>query len=84
MLFIHSLLSPNSGDPCFDEAIIGEEDGGTGHGNPNRTVSELHMDNCTELETYNFFAYSQVSFALTFLAAGLWVVGEFVVKLDLH
>ena len=62
-----------AGDPCFEEAV--DTDLG-GHGNPNRTVSDLDLDECTELKTYDYFEGSEVSFALTFLFAGLWAVGK--------
>ena len=55
------------GDPCYEEA--GEID-------ERRTVSELNLDNCTDLETYDYFTGSEAPFALTFSAAGLWTVGR--------
>ena len=55
------------GDPCYEEA--GEVD-------ERRTVSELNLDNCTDLETYDYFDGSEAPFALTFSAAGLWTVGR--------
>ncbi|XP_072031527.1 dual oxidase 2-like [Amphiura filiformis] len=41
----------------------------------NRTVSEFDMDECTGLQTYDYFTHSQISFALTFAGAGIWIVG---------
>ena len=42
----------------------------------NRTISELDLEECTGFKTYDFFTNSEVSFALTFAAIGMWIVGE--------
>ena len=38
-------------------------------------LSELDMENCTSPESYDYFTGSEVSFALSFLAIGLFAVG---------
>ena len=40
-------------------------------------LSQYEMENCTKLETYDYFDGSEVSYALTFSFIGLFVVGEF-------
>ena len=68
-----TLCISSSGDPCWDESVDIQRGG---HGNENRTVSEFDMDKCTDLKTYDYFNHSENSYALTFAAVGLWIVGE--------
>ncbi|XP_030832129.1 dual oxidase 1 isoform X2 [Strongylocentrotus purpuratus] len=61
-------------DPCYDQHPFEGE---------NRTISENDMENCTKLQTFDYFEGSEVSYALSFLALGIWVVGVVAVLLIL-
>jgi len=39
-------------------------------------LSETDMEECSPPESYDYFTGSEVSFALTFLAVGLFAVGK--------
>ncbi|XP_071953912.1 dual oxidase 2-like isoform X2 [Antedon mediterranea] len=53
------------GEKCYDEAVEAF----------NLTISEHELDNCTDPYTFDYFKGSEVSFVLTFLAAGVWAIG---------
>ncbi|XP_063965836.1 dual oxidase-like [Lytechinus pictus] len=52
-------------DPCYAEHPFEGE---------NRTISENDMEPCTKLQIFDYFTGSEVSYALSFLALGIWVV----------
>ncbi len=51
------------GDKCWDM-----------HPNENRSINENDMEDCTDLNTFDYFEGSEVSYALSFLALGLFCV----------
>ncbi|XP_063956076.1 dual oxidase 2-like isoform X4 [Lytechinus pictus] len=61
-------------DPCYAEHPFEGE---------NRTISETDLEPCTKLQIFDYFTGSEVSYALSFLAIGIWVVGVIAVLLIL-
>ncbi|XP_071487821.1 dual oxidase 2-like [Diadema antillarum] len=62
------------GDPCFEDQPFIPED---------RTISEDDMEPCTPLQIFDYFTGSEVSYALSYLALGIWIVGCVAVLLIL-
>ena len=40
------------------------------------------MESCTKLQTFDYFEGSEVSYALSFLAVGVWTVGKMVIHIS--
>ncbi|XP_038077765.1 dual oxidase 2-like isoform X2 [Patiria miniata] len=51
-------------DPCWDM-----------HPNENRSLNENDMEECTQLYTFDYFEGSEISYALSYLAIGLFCLG---------
>lgn len=64
----------NEADPCYaQQPFVGQ----------GRTISEDDMENCTKLQTFDYFEGSEISYALSYLALGVWIVGCVAVLLIL-